>query len=283
MSRVRRVLLVGLTVVLASAATPFLLSGRPSASRDWAVDHAEPARAVIVGRRLHVRHVRDFRYAADGRPVPGYYDASFDLDSLETGWFVLTTFSRTSRIPAHTFASFGFADGRYLAVSVEARREREESYGIVAGALRRFELIYVVGDERDLIGRRATVDGDDTYLYPVRGTREAIRGVLLGMLERANALQERPEFYNSFWNNCTSNLVRHVNQAAPGRIPAGWKVLLPGYSDEVALALGLIDAGDDLATVRARFRVNDSARAAFAGDSFSSAIRRAEAAPPTPQ
>jgi hypothetical protein len=96
----------------------------------------------------------------------------------------------------------------------------------------------------------------------------------VGMLERANALQERPEFYNSFWNNCTSNLVRHVNQVAPGRIPAGWKVLLPGYTDEVALALGLIDARNDLATARTRFRVNDRARTAMASDSFSVLIRR---------
>jgi hypothetical protein len=108
----------------------------------------------------------------------------------------------------------------------------------------------------------------------VRGTREAIRAMLVGMLERANALQERPEFYNSFWNNCTSNLVGHVNAVVPGRIPAGWKVALPGYTDEVALALGLIDAGTDVAAARARYRINDRARSAMASDSFSVLIRR---------
>ena len=269
----RKAVLAG-ALLLVGAAAAALFAPRPSLARDWAVDHAEPAAAVFDGHRLRVRHVRDFRYAADGTPIPGYYDASFDLDSLESAWYVLTTFSRTSRIPAHGFVSFGFAGGRYLSVSVEARRERDEGYGIVAGALRRFELIYVVGDERDLIGRRAAVDGDDTYLYPVRGTPEAIRRALVAMLERANALQDRPEFYNSLWNNCTSNLVRHVNQAAPGRIPAGWRVLLPGYTDEVALALGLIDAGSDLATARARYRANDRARSAMASDSFSVLIRR---------
>jgi hypothetical protein len=238
------------------------------------VDHAEPAIAAVDGHRLRVRHIRDFRYADDGTPIPRYYDADYDLDSVESAWFVLTTFSRTSRIPAHGFVSFGFAGGRYLAVSVEARRERDEAYGIMAGALRRFELIYVIGDERDLIGRRATVDGDDTYLYPVRGSRAAMRAVLLAMIERANALQQRPEFYNSFWNNCTSNLVRHVNEVTPGRIPAGWKVLLPGYTDEVAIALGLIDAGEDLTAARARFRVNERAGTAMGSDSFSVVIRR---------
>jgi hypothetical protein len=238
------------------------------------VDQALPASTVVDGRLLRVTNVRNFSYGTDGAPKPAYYDAVYDLDSLETAWYVLTSFSRTSSIPAHGFVSFGFAGGRYLAVSVEARRERGESYGIVAGALRRFELIYVVGDERDLIGRRAAVDGDDTYLYPVRGTRAAMREVLVGMLERANALQARPEFYNSFWNNCTSNLVRHVNAVAPGRIPAGWRVMVPGYTDEVALALGLVEGGDDVATARARYRVNERARLAMANDSFSVAIRQ---------
>jgi len=267
-------MLMAAALLGAAVALGWLLLQRPSVYRDWAVDQARPARAEVDGHLLRVTNVRNFSYATDGAPKPAYYDAVYDLDSLESAWYVLTSFSRTSRIPAHGFVSFGFAGGRYLAISVEARRERGEIYGIVAGALRRFELIYVIGDERDLIGRRATVDGDDTYLYPVRGSREAIRAVLLGMLQRANALQERPEFYNSFWNNCTSNLVRHVNAVAPGRIPAGWRVAIPGYTDEVAMALGLIDAGTDPAAARARYRINDRALAAMASDSFSVLIRR---------
>jgi len=265
-----------MAAALLGAAVTFgwFLSLRPSASRDWAVDQAVPAHAIVDGHLLRVSNVRNFTYAADGTPIPGYYDAVYDLDSVETAWFLLTTFSRSSRIPAHTFVSFGFAGGRYLAISVEARRERGETYGILAGALRRFELVYIVGDERDLIGRRATVDGDDTYLYPVRGTREVIRATLLAMLERANDLETRPEFYSSLWNNCTSNLVHHVNAVSPGRIPSGWKVLLPGYADEVALALGLLAGGTEVAAARARFRVNDRARSAMAGDAFSVLIRR---------
>jgi hypothetical protein len=252
----------------------WLLASRPSAQRDWAIDHAVTSASSIEGYLLTVRNVRDFRYAPDGTPEPHWYDATYHLDSLDSAWFVLTVFSRTSRIPAHTFVSFGFSDGRFLSVSVEARRERDESYGVLAGAFRRFELIYVIGDERDLIGRRAAIEGDDTYLYPVRGSREAMRATLVAMLERANQLQQRPEFYNSIWNNCTSNLVRHVNQVAPGRIPAGWMVMVPGYADEVALGLGLIDAEGDVYAARGRYRINERARAALANDSFSVLIRR---------
>lgn len=237
------------------------------------MDQAVPATAQVDGHLLRIYKVRDFRYAAGGRPLPHYYDATYDLDSLETAWLALTTFSRRWRAPAHTFVSFGFAGGRYLAISVEARREQDESYGIVAGLFRRYELIYVIGDERDLIGRRAAVEGDDTYVYPIRAPAAKMRAMLLAMIDRAAALQERPEFYNSLTNSCTSNLVAHVNQIAPGRIPAGWKTLVPGYADDVALSLGLINTRDDLATIRRRYRVNRRARAALADDSFSLRIR----------
>jgi hypothetical protein len=249
------------------------LTTHPSASRHWAVDQATPATTRFDGHLVRIAQVRDFGYDERGGPIPHYYDATYDLDSLTDVWFVLTTFSKRWRAPAHTFVSFGFADGRHVAISVEARREEGESYGILAGLLRSYELTYVIGDERDLIGRRAVVEGDDTYLYPVRAPREGIRALFVQMLERANALQSAPEFYNSLTNNCTSNLVRHVNTIAPGRIPAGWKVLVPGYADEVALRLGLIDASGDVEAARRRYQVNQRARWAMRADSFSARIR----------
>lgn len=270
--RRRHLAALGVCFLAAAAVAPHYLVA-PSSDRDWAVDQAVPAFARFDGHVVHVSHVRDFRYDSAGHPAPGYYNADYDLDSVTSVWFVLTTFSKRWRAPAHTFVSFGFADGRYLAVSVEARREQGESYGIVAGLLRSYELMYVVGDERDLIGRRAVIEGDDTYLYPVDATPAAARAMLVAMLERADTLQLHPEWYNSFFNSCTSNLVRHVNTISPGRIPTGWKVLVPGYADDVALSLGLIDASDDLATVRRRYQVNAAARLAMHATDFSNRIR----------
>jgi hypothetical protein len=131
----------------------------------------------------------------------------------------------------------------------------------------------VIGDERDLIGRRAVFDGVDVFLYPIRADRASIGAVLRTMLERANAIRERPEFYNSVTNNCTLNLVRHVNQLVPGRIPGSWRIVLPGYSDEVIHRLGLIDSTGTIADARARFRINDRARAALNDPAFSRRIR----------
>lgn len=271
----KRRLSVAAFLLLVGAWAGRMLGTNPSAVRDWVPEQQQPARALLDDSNvIHLSGVRNFTFDTLGNSTPGYYDADYDLDSIETAWFVLTTFSKKWRAPAHTFVSFGFAGGRYVAISVEARRERGESYGITKGLFNSYELVYVIGDERDLIGRRAAVEGDDTWLYPVRAPRKRIRDLFVAMLERSNRLQDDPEFYNSAFNSCTTNLVDHVNRIVPGRIPAGWKVLVPGYTDDVALGLGLLDAGGDIAVVRSRYLINRRARAAMASDSFSVLIRR---------
>ena len=262
--------LVALLVVAGGVVLAFR---RPSAERRWAEDQSVLPEAVFEGSRVTIRGVRAFRWTSATAYTAAWEDRSYDLDQVATAWYVLVPFSEKWRGPAHAFVSFGFDDGRYLAISVEARREAGESYGVLAGMLRRFELLYVVGDERDLVGRRAVYDGNDVFLYPVRADRAVVRAVLVAMRERANALRQRPEFYNTFTNNCTLNLVRHVNALSPGRIPGSWRIVLPGYSDEVALGLGLIDSTGPVAAARERFRINARARAALDAPDFSRRIR----------
>ena len=265
--------LLALAALLLVAGGLVLAFRRPSADRQWATDQSVVPEATFDGSRVLIHGVRNFRWTSATTFTPAWEDRRYDLDSVATAWYILVPFSERWRGPAHAFVSFGFDDGRYLAVSVEARREAGEEYGVVAGLLREFELIYVIGDERDLIGRRAVYDGTDVFLYPIRGTREGIRAVLRGMLERADQLRLHPEFYNTLTNNCTLNLVRHVNALVPGLIPASWRIALPGYSDVVAHRLGLIDSTGTLPEVRARYRINARARAALDAPDFSARIR----------
>jgi len=157
---------------------------------------------------------------------------------------------------------------------VEAGREPGETYDALTGMLKRFELLYVIGDERDLIGGRARFSDMPVYVYPIRAKPERIRQVFVEMLERANGLRSDPEFYNTLTNNCTSNVVRHVNDVAPRRVPGGIKTILPGYTDEVAHRLGLIDTDLKLEDARSRFRVNERARTHAADPDFSLRIRQ---------
>jgi hypothetical protein len=122
-------------------------------------------------------------------------------------------------------------------------------------------------------------DSNEVYLYPVRATPAAAREMFVAMLERANSLAAKPEFYNTVSNNCTSNLIAHVNAIAPGKIPAGWRTLLPGYADEVALELGLIPDSGRVEDVRRRYRVNTRAAKYAADPVFSLRIRQINPGP----
>ena len=262
-------------VVAAVAGILVLRSRTPSHSREWSIDQSVLPAAAFSGDTVRIDGVRNFRWTSSTAYTPAWESRTYDPRTIATAWYVVVPFGTAWRGPAHAFVSFGFDDGQYLAISIEARREPKETYGVIAGALRNFELIYVVGDEQDLIGRRAVFDGTDVDLYPIRAERDQIRRMFVAMLERANAIRTRPEFYNTLTNNCTLNLVRHVNAQAPDRIPSSWRIVLPGYSDAVIHGLGLIDTTLTIAEARTRYRINDQARAALGQPDFSAQIRRA--------
>ena len=267
---------LGIGVLAAVVAGVLVLRSRtPSHSRVWSIDQSVLPAASIAGDSVRIDGVRNFRWTSSTAFTPAWEARSYDLKQLATAWYVVVPFGTAWRGPAHAFVTFGFDDGRYVAISIEARREPEEVYGVVAGALRKYELVYVIGDEADLIGRRAVFDGTDVDLYPIRAERNQVRQMFVSMLERANAIRARPEFYNTLTNNCTLNLVHHINAIVPGRIPSSWRIALPGYSDAVIHGLGLIDTTLTIAEARSRYRVNDQARAALGQADFSTRIRMA--------
>jgi hypothetical protein len=271
----RRALAAGL-LMTGFALTVWLATARPSHHRDW-----RPEQAVLPRVELQlddslvlVRGVRTNVYRSPIDFDVVHEDRSYDLRKLERVWFVVAPFSAGWRGPAHVFLSFEFSDTTFVAVSVEARREIGKDYSIWKGMLRTYELIYVIGDERDLIALRAVHWDDPTYLYPIRASPEQARAVFTRMLERAARIHNAPEFYNTLTNNCTTNIVDQVNAISPGRIRYGWRLLLPGYTDDLAFALGLIDSELPLPHARERFRINEVARASLDSPDFSVRIRR---------
>jgi hypothetical protein len=247
----------------------------PRSDRNWIPEHARMPRVAFAGETVSITNLRDFRTQASGDVRPGYVDRTCDLSAVESLWYVLAVFHEDDwRWPAHSMFSFGFADGTYLVVSVEARKEVGESYSIWQGLLNRYEIIYVVGTEKDLVRTRAVHRPDDVYLYPIKASPEKIRALLVSLLRKADDLALHPEFYNTLTRDCTTRLRDHVNEVAPGLIPLSWKVQLPGFSDELARDLGLLDATLPLEQERRRFHINERARLFADAPDFSRRIRR---------
>jgi uncharacterized protein DUF4105 len=263
-------LVIALAVVVTIVAASLLI--RPSNDRDWSVDQAVLAHADIHPPLVTIHDIRNFSYITADRYVPSYYDKTFDLGKLDSAWFVVEPFGTAGA--AHTFVSFGFGEGDYVAISIEIRKEKGESFSPLKGLMRRYEIMYVVGDERDLIKLRSNYRNDPVHLYRVNTTPEKMRAMFLAMLQRANRLREKPEFYNTLTNTCTTNLVRHVNAITAKRVPFRLSVLLPAESDRLAYDVGLIgDPSVPFAQVRRAARINDRARRYANDPQFSKRIR----------
>lgn len=261
---------IGIVVLIASGVWS---SMEPTNDREWKPEHAVLPVVIFDGDQVEIRGIRNFSYfTADSFNID-YYDRTYNLLEISSVWFVVSVFNPDRRGLAHPFLTFGFDSGDFLTISIEARQERGESYSLTGGVFRKFEVIYVIGDERDVIGTRAIQRDDEVYLYPVRASREKIRDLFVDMLTAANGLHDAPEFYNTLTNNCTTRLHEHVNKVAPGSVPLGWRIYFPGYADEVIFERGLIDTELSLSEARERFRINEKARRYAESSDFSMRIR----------
>jgi Domain of unknown function (DUF4105) len=229
----------------------------PSNDRVWASDLAQLATAEFEDdQKVTIRNVRNAEWLTDTDCLVDYYDKTYDLRDLQTVDFIMVPFNNNRSI-AHTMLSFGFGKGDYVGISVEVRKELGEQYNAGLGLARQFELIYVVADERDLLPVRVKQRASDVFIYRATTSPEKVRAMFVDMLSRANQLAAYPEFYDTVTNNCTTNIVRHVNHLTPGRVPYDYRVLLPGYSDQLAYELGLIDNRLPFTELRRRARANE--------------------------
>jgi hypothetical protein len=243
-----------------------------SNDRDWQPEVAVAPWATIDGDRVTIHGVRNFDYRTETDFVPRWEDRTYDLRTLDSVDLVAVYWG--SPAIAHIMLSFGFAGRDHLAVSIETRKERGESYSTLAGFFRQYELVYIVADERDVIGVRTTYrePREDVYVYRVRGPLANARRVFLDYLKSMNELRARPQHYNTLTTNCTTGVLLHsrVNPESP---PFSWKILLSGYVPEYLYGLGRLDRSRPFAELQRISRVNERASAADRDPAFSQRIR----------
>ena len=245
---------------------------RPANDRDWIAELQTPAFAEINGDQITLRNIRSNRYLTNDDYVLGHYDRTININQIQSVDYVVVPFNGTPQI-AHTLLSFGLSDNTYLGVSVEVRREKGEGYSAWRGLTRQLELMYVLADERDLIGVRTSHRDSDVYIYPTVATPKQAQALFQSVVTRMNKLAANPEFYHTITNNCTTNLKLHVNELSPNRVPYDWKILLPGYSAEYAYELGLLDQRIPFEDLQALALVREEANEGLDSPRFSQLIR----------
>ena len=217
----------------------FLNEFRPSNNRNWSQNHAVLQTAAFNGNLVTVHNVRYSRYESAENYTTQYYDATFNLDDIQTIDLVMVPFQGLSRL-AHVESSFGFADGRHIGLSIEARYEEGEKYDPAAAGMRQFELIYVLADERDMIRLATDVNKNNVYIYRLNFEPHEVRAMFVDALQRANQLAAKPEFYHPITNSCVTNLITHINQGRPKAVPYEYRTFMPGLLDSYMYDLKLV-------------------------------------------
>jgi Domain of unknown function (DUF4105) len=244
-----------------------------SNNRDWQPDVSVTPHAIVNGELVTIRGVRNFEYRSESDYTPRWEDRTYDLRKLDSVDIIAVYW--TGKAVAHIMVSFGFQDQDYLAISIETRKAKGEGYSTLAGFFRRYELYYVVADERDVIRVRTTYrqPQEDVYIYRSRTSQKNIRRSFLDYIQAMNDLCERPRFYNTLTTNCTTSILMHA-RINPDSPPMSWKVLLSGYVPDYLYELGRIDTAKPFAELEKLSRVNERAHAADKAASFSQCLRQ---------
>ena len=240
----------------------------PSNHRNWCLEHLVMPYTTIQDDSMEIRNVRDFRHCSEKHVETRYLNRTIRLAEINRADLFVCYSGSDRSLFAHTMLSFGSTCGDdYICISVEARREEGEDFGLINAVTQELELIYVVATERDMIDLRTQIREETLYRYPVNATPDQVRGLLVGLLEHANHLHRCPEFYRLLENNCTSNLIEHTGIEAVRPIAKHWIGTFPGYSDVILRRLGLIESSHRIMCQRCRCEVNPiAAKCRFRSD-----------------
>jgi hypothetical protein len=265
----KRTSVVVLTCCLGVLAWWFTLS--PDNNRNWRPEVAQLPGATIDGSRVTITNLRNFAYRAENNFDEIWETRHLDLDQL-VGVDLFLNFWGPEHI-AHTIASWRFADGSHVAISIETRKERNEEYSATRGFFRQFEVYYVVADERDLIRLRTDYRGEDVYLYKLGFPLEDARAMLLDYLREINRLKDKPRWYNALTHNCTT-AIRYHSKHVGAAGPLDWRLFLNGHLPELGYERGVLDQSLPLEELITASYISDKAKALPVDANFSAAIRQ---------
>ena len=205
---------------------------QPTNDKEWAADVARISHGEIIGDKLIMQNVRDFRYTDVSTFDERWQSREYDFNNLQ-GLDLFLSYWASDNI-AHIILSWDFGDNGHLAISIETRKDKTQEYSAIKGFFKQFELSYVAADEQDIIKLRTNYRKERVYLYRLKTSKENGRALLEDYLKEMNRLVEEPDFYNALTRNCATTVHLHVEAIHPDEtIPLDWRLIFSGHLDEL--------------------------------------------------
>lgn len=234
----------------------------PSNERDWQEGLKILPEAKIEENLVTVKNIRDFEYRTETDFTVRYYDQTFDLSKIKKAYFMVVPFNSFSLV-AHQMMAFEFDENQFICFSIEVRKTIGQEFSSWKTLLPKYELIYVIGSEKDLIKLRTNYrPADHVYFYPLELQQSEMQKIFLDLLHRTNSLKNKPEFFHLLYNSCGSNLVAHLNKALKRKIPWYLKYYAPGKADSFLLGNPLVkqEVGLSYEEFRAKHYLNNKTK-----------------------
>ena len=243
----------------------------PSNNHQWQEDVAQMTSGRVEGDQVTLFNVRNFDWQSETEYTPRWETRVYDLSKLKSV-DMLTSHWGMDAI-AHVLVSFGFDDRQFVTFSVETRKKKGQEFSEIAGFFKQYELSILATDERDAIGVRPNVRGEDTFLYRIDMPADIRKKLFLSYIEQANQLLEQPRFYNTVTANCTT-LVFGMMQHISGGLPLDARLLLTGYLPSYIEEQDGLTDGFDLAQLRRAGRITERSKQAGQSSDYSKIIRQ---------
>ena len=260
------------TYCLALATTLFWWTTlTPPSQANWAPDVARQVTGELDGDQLTLTNVRNFDWQTPTEATERWETRSYDLADLQGVDLFMSYWAGPQM--AHMIVSFDFADADPIAWSVEVRRQVGGGFSPIADLFKSNTLVIVAADERDVVGTRSNVRGEDVQLYRIDTTQEKARALLLQYVQASNHLAQQPHWYNSLMTNCTTVVLTMIRTIVD-EVPLDWRVVANGYLPDYAYDRSVLDSRLTLMELRDRSHINTAAQAHGLTDGFSAAIRQ---------
>ncbi|OAI42522.1 hypothetical protein AYO41_04140 [Verrucomicrobia bacterium SCGC AG-212-E04] len=240
-----------------------------SHDRNWRTEVAVMPRANVEGDNVRITGVRNFAYRSVDDFDVRYEERKVQLSHLQAVDLYVSYWHDGP--VGHTFLSFIFDNAPPVCISIETRPEVGEGFDPIASLFKQFELIYVVGDEHDLVGVRVVHRHEDVYLYRIHTSPENAQALFRIYLHRINELADRAEWYHLLSNSCTINIIRYANKIAPR--PFNIRHFLNGLIDRYIYTTGAIRTDLPFDELRRRSHLNEVVAKEYDAPDFSHRIR----------